>query len=506
MKQRTFLGKEKETSYDLRSHHPQKLQGISQQQKAGNMNPDRASIAAAGPKSHPVDGDNGEAVMKTKKKYRAVKALDSDYKLVVNLGFSKLRRAIRRRSNRQRGNPTYQDQPSKAHPKKNADEMKKNLTVSTERKGDEVLFDVDSPTPDHSPASATAATIEAIPSMNTEEEQPQVPSPVGHGVIYSKDIEKNEKCIDKEAFIEQLIRYTSPKHEGRTTNSPQASSFETMLGLVPIVETTKAVSHQSPKDDQLFHIQDKKSTDGGQKTDLDDVERIGSPNLSNRHESTDPTKADQGNDLFNRERLELPELSKTELIPSSLPRTVERRLSGTSAPSSSAFEIKSLPPSPHQPQSMNLRSRNRRTTMTPTLCRKQARQNSRRHSVSGSIVRRTPQKQYQAISLNTCEQQFQAKLFKTRGLCSLCVHRLSPSEKQGLERTGRSIRVREAYGGCADCTIFSEKKDGEDLKDAKKSEDELNSEPVRLCRQCFYSTHKPCKRKDEPFKYVSSLS
>jgi hypothetical protein len=66
--------------------------------------------------------------------------------------------------------------------------------------------------------------------------------------------------------------------------------------------------------------------------------------------------------------------------------------------------------------------------------------------------------------------------------------RLSDKEKEVFERKGRHLRVNFTHGGCMDCDVFPSQED---------------EEPVRLCRQCFFDTHKLHKRQEEAFGGLS---
>jgi ribosomal protein L40E len=83
-----------------------------------------------------------------------------------------------------------------------------------------------------------------------------------------------------------------------------------------------------------------------------------------------------------------------------------------------------------------------------------------------------------------CDNTFLPNLHAMLAPCQVCVFRLSDSDKKKLEKNGRHLNVYKTKGGCDECLAFPSQ-EGED--------------PVRLCRQCFFDTHKLRPKKEEPF-------
>ena len=83
-----------------------------------------------------------------------------------------------------------------------------------------------------------------------------------------------------------------------------------------------------------------------------------------------------------------------------------------------------------------------------------------------------------------CDNAFAPSLHKKISACQVCVFRLSDEDKQAMEKNGRHLRVNLTRGGCLNCKAFPSQ-EGED--------------PVRLCRQCFFDTHKLRPAPEEPF-------
>lgn len=83
-----------------------------------------------------------------------------------------------------------------------------------------------------------------------------------------------------------------------------------------------------------------------------------------------------------------------------------------------------------------------------------------------------------------CDNTFLPTLHSIRAPCQVCVFRLSDKEKKKLESNGRHLNVNKTKGGCEGCDAFPSQ-EGED--------------PVRLCRQCFFDTHKLRPKEEEPF-------
>jgi len=87
-----------------------------------------------------------------------------------------------------------------------------------------------------------------------------------------------------------------------------------------------------------------------------------------------------------------------------------------------------------------------------------------------------------------CQSKFQPFLHESRGPCELCVFFLSDDDKAMLDATGRHIRVMFTSGGCCKtCDIFPR---------------EFDEPPVRLCRQCFFNTHREIYNKVAPRRHL----
>jgi hypothetical protein len=77
-----------------------------------------------------------------------------------------------------------------------------------------------------------------------------------------------------------------------------------------------------------------------------------------------------------------------------------------------------------------------------------------------------------------CASKYQINLHALRGACELCYHHLNSAEKADADAKGYHIRVVMCRGGCDhDCQVFP--------RDSTKGES-----PVRLCRTCFFNTHR----------------
>eukprot|EP00980_Cylindrotheca_fusiformis_P012002 scaffold2838_cov112-Cylindrotheca_fusiformis.AAC.4 len=96
----------------------------------------------------------------------------------------------------------------------------------------------------------------------------------------------------------------------------------------------------------------------------------------------------------------------------------------------------------------------------------------------------------EAPAAKICDNQFLPALHSIRAPCQVCVFRLSEKDKKKLEQNGRHLNVTKTRGGCENCEAFPSQ-EGED--------------PVRLCRQCFFDTHKLSPRKEEPFSGPTGL-
>lgn len=75
-----------------------------------------------------------------------------------------------------------------------------------------------------------------------------------------------------------------------------------------------------------------------------------------------------------------------------------------------------------------------------------------------------------------CSRVWISDLHGTRDGCERCLHFASAKERQKFRDEGHQYRISSVRGGCVrECPCFPRK------------EDEM---PVRLCRKCFYDTHK----------------
>jgi hypothetical protein len=75
-----------------------------------------------------------------------------------------------------------------------------------------------------------------------------------------------------------------------------------------------------------------------------------------------------------------------------------------------------------------------------------------------------------------CSRVWISDLHGTRDGCERCLHFASAKERQKFRDEGHQYRISSVRGGCVrSCPCFPRK------------EDEM---PVRLCRKCFYDTHK----------------
>jgi len=83
-----------------------------------------------------------------------------------------------------------------------------------------------------------------------------------------------------------------------------------------------------------------------------------------------------------------------------------------------------------------------------------------------------------------CSNPFQPNLHAIRGPCQVCVFRLAPNEKEKFDENGRHLCVNLTLGGCLDCQVFPSK---------------VGEDPVRLCRQCFFNTHRQAEPEQEAF-------
>jgi len=74
-----------------------------------------------------------------------------------------------------------------------------------------------------------------------------------------------------------------------------------------------------------------------------------------------------------------------------------------------------------------------------------------------------------------CDNTYMPNLQSKRGPCQVCVFRMSDEEKAKFELNKRHLAVNMTRGGCMTCRAFPSQ-EGED--------------PVRICRLCFFNTHK----------------
>jgi hypothetical protein len=95
-----------------------------------------------------------------------------------------------------------------------------------------------------------------------------------------------------------------------------------------------------------------------------------------------------------------------------------------------------------------------------------------------------PRRKVKTINLDagsqnlSCGTQFQPFLHSERGPCQLCVYYLSEEEKLVLDAAGHHLRVMYTAGGCCsgkDCALFPRGPD---------------ESAVRLCRKCFFNSHR----------------
>jgi hypothetical protein len=96
-----------------------------------------------------------------------------------------------------------------------------------------------------------------------------------------------------------------------------------------------------------------------------------------------------------------------------------------------------------------------------------------------------------AVNSEICDNAFIPTLFKKRAACQVCVFRLTDDERKKAEKNGRHLRVIMTCGGCINCKAFPSQQ-GED--------------PVRVCRQCFFDTHKLKQMEEKPFGGLYGLA
>ena len=77
----------------------------------------------------------------------------------------------------------------------------------------------------------------------------------------------------------------------------------------------------------------------------------------------------------------------------------------------------------------------------------------------------------------TCKFKYQLDAHPTRGPCELCYYHLNPEDKASFDTNGYHLRVMMCTGGCdRGCAVFPRQEEGQ--------------APVRLCRVCFFNTHR----------------
>jgi hypothetical protein len=82
-----------------------------------------------------------------------------------------------------------------------------------------------------------------------------------------------------------------------------------------------------------------------------------------------------------------------------------------------------------------------------------------------------------------CTLKFAPQLHQSINGCERCLHWASREEQEKFEKEGRHHRIMTVRGGCdRSCAIFPR---------------ETDEFPVRLCRRCFYDTHKEEPPKEE---------
>jgi hypothetical protein len=90
-----------------------------------------------------------------------------------------------------------------------------------------------------------------------------------------------------------------------------------------------------------------------------------------------------------------------------------------------------------------------------------------------------------------CRHPYVPGLHVVKGPCQVCVFRLSEPDRARLELNGRSLLVDSTAGGCIDCETFPPME---------------GSDPVRICKKCFFDTHLPPQRHEEAFSGTGALA
>jgi hypothetical protein len=139
--------------------------------------------------------------------------------------------------------------------------------------------------------------------------------------------------------------------------------------------------------------------------------------------------------------------------------------------------------------------RHKRSTKSP---RNQPVSPARSYASTGSSVEidHLPRSPLRPVPLEesegpVCDNEYISKLHQTRGPCSVCLYYLSDTERAEHDKNGRHYRVNYTFGGCLDCQVFP---------------NDEGEEPVRLCKKCFFDTHKQHKRKEAAFESSNALA
>ena len=470
----------------------QEQQQLSDQQKTNNnMTEDQKMLKKM------EDGVN----MKKEKKHVAGKALfDPEYKLVVNIGIVKLRRAIQKRRNSRRRRSQVVVSSAEDNKNDNAiSKLKQNHSgglaatspkdkQKSPRGEGEALVGVgvhngsSTASSQHSPTSSSSGTSTGIEDDTergggtmTKHEQEDDDGTDGQ----KNNKEQSEGGIDEQAFIEQLNRYVADYMDMKERGEEEYDVYDeddqnVPLGLLPMDVGSPNSTTAKSRDPSL-------SSGGGSKISSHGTVEIESLPVSPHQRVTN---------------------DGTWTYSSGVKK--ERRLKQQGGHDEDDDE------SNHQRRNSSYASGEKKTR-NPTI---RSKKNNNYPSQTKQHAKQTKDTKKNTMALITnsdscCDHPYQIKLFKTRGFCSVCVYHLSVEEKQRLETTGRSILVNETFGGCLDCHIFKNKstttitnkknEDGEKGDGIKKTE-------VRLCRKCFFDTHKLHKKTDAPFRYVASMS
>lgn len=75
-----------------------------------------------------------------------------------------------------------------------------------------------------------------------------------------------------------------------------------------------------------------------------------------------------------------------------------------------------------------------------------------------------------------CPSDYVPDLHGSKGPCERCLFFASEEEKAKFDATGHCLRIMQVHGGCSrECLVYPRKE---------------TEAPVRLCKQCYFSTHK----------------